>query len=79
MSERARKRDKKCIKLIKYAKSLSIFKRKIKDYKLRKCKLCQIKEIGNEFHYIYICIYIYIYFLSSYVNNLYIDLIRMFL
>ena len=40
---------------IKYAKSLSTFKRKIKDYTLRKCKLCKMKEIGDEFHYILIC------------------------
>ena len=40
---------------IKNAKSLPTFKRKIKDYTLGKCKLCQLKEIGNEFHYILIC------------------------
>ena len=40
---------------IRYAKSLSTFKRKIKGYTLRKCKLCKMKEIGDEFHYILIC------------------------
>ena len=40
---------------IKNVKSLATFKRKAKEYILRKCKLCQLKEIGNEFHYLFNC------------------------
>ena len=42
-------------KNIQASKSLKLFKKKAKEYTLKKCKLCQMKEIGDEFHYILIC------------------------
>ena len=40
---------------IKNVKSLPTFKRKTKEYILNKCKLCQMKEIGDDYHYLFIC------------------------
>ena len=31
------------------------FKNKVKEYILGKCKLCNIKEIGNNYHYLLVC------------------------
>ena len=46
---------------IKNVKLLTTFKRNAKNYILRKCKLCQQKEIGDEFHYLFKCTFFNIY------------------
>ena len=46
---------------IKNVKLLTTFKRNTKNYILRKCKLCQQKEIGDEFHYLFKCTFFNIY------------------
>ena len=40
---------------IKNVKALQTFKKKTKDYIIGKCKFCNLKEIGNEYHYLLIC------------------------
>ena len=40
---------------IKNIKTLQTFKKKTKDCIIGKCKFCNLKEIGNEYHYLLIC------------------------
>ena len=47
---------------IKNVKSLPTFKRKTKEYILNKCKLCQMKELRDDYHYL-----LWLYSTDSYV------------
>ena len=40
---------------IKNIKTLPSFKNRAKEYILKKCTLCSLKEIGDQYHYLLVC------------------------